>query len=429
MKSGFGKIVCYVLTAIFALMIVGGAAAIIVKARDAFAPIGGGDRTVIGFTGMQNEDSTLTWTHDIAQYNGEAAFETHENPAAKPDATHIVAVTSKLDEIFPYKLIREVKDQYGNAFIEFPKLYMSYELDAAGNIEGVNFANYKAGNNYFIPDAYKDAEGKITDAFYIGKYEGYVSAGELVSKTQYQPTGNLTRSECRDLARAYNAKEGNGGYYQQLDISMWTVYQLLTACYLRTMDIQSVNPGIVGQGDALDGPMATGGTEFIKNLTGWQTNTNVNKFLGVENPAGNMASWVDGIRFEQDHIFYIADPDEFSDVEGGVDLGFARPLSTGVIRALRPGTGDKAHSVIFPALLDDTDWSADELKLNYTADIYSVYNYSGGKTMYVGGCWTGEAFEAAVYGLFSSASGLTETGVFPEVGARLCARSIQEAKA
>ncbi len=404
-KMSAGKVAAIVIACIVGAGVIAGSAVAIVKNKDKVITVDGNiKRTVIGFKGMTDESGELTWTGDIAKYNDKEAYETEASGS-------YVKVTSKLDDVFPYNAIGEVQDKNGNEFVRFPKMYMSYEKNGFGYIDGVNFANYKVNDSYFISDAWlnPDGSGNYVDYFYIGKYEASGSASKIYSKVGETPLTDETREDFRTAARSYGTAKNNYNGYQQLDIAMYTVYAFLTSCYYRTENIETVYSGDTDKEEA----DITGTTDGCNSLNGWNTLTHAVKMLGVENAYGSVFEWCDGIYFEKDRVFYISNPTKFSDTKDGLNIGFARPTESGYIEFLKAGTSSFTQSVIFPAVLGG---SAD----TFEGDYY-LYEETG-TVLTVGGYFAGGSNAGLWYfsGNFSAEQKQTYCG------GRLCARNLKD---
>ncbi len=404
-KMSAGKIAAMVLACIVGAGVIAGSAALIVKNKDKIITVDGNlNRTVIGFKGMTDESGELTWTGDIAKYNDKEAYETEESGS-------YVKVTSELDNVFPYNSIIEVQDKSGNEFVGFPKMYMAYEKNGFGYIDGVSFANYKVNDNYFISDAWlnPDGSGNYVEYFYMGKYEASGSASKIYSKVGETPLVEVTREGFRTAARSYGTTKNNYNGYQQLDIAIYTVYAFLTSCYYRTDNIETVYSGNTDT-EAAD---VTGTTDGCNSLNGWNTSTHAVKMLGIENFYGSLGEWCDGIYFEKDRVFYISNPTKFSDTEGGLNIGFARPAESGWVEYLKTGTSEYTQSIIFVAVIGG---SAD----TYEGDYYSYEEI--GVVLEIGGYWG----DTVKDGLYTLSANHPASGSYQGTGGRLCGRNLKD---
>ena len=272
----------------------------------------------------------------------------------------------------------------------------------------MNFANYKVNDSYFISDAWlnPDGSGEYLDYFYMGKYEASGSASKIYSKVGETPFTNIKREGFRTAARSYGTSKNNYNGYQQLDMAMYTVYAFLTSCYYRTDNIETVYSGDTDTEKA----DITGTTDGCNGLNGWNTSTHAVKMLGVENIYGSVWEFCDGMYFENDRVFYISNPAKFSDTEGGLNIGFARPMTGGWVQALKAGTSSYTQSVIFIAAVGSTNEG-------YEGDRFDA---DPGNILGVGGCWT-SGIKAGLWLL-----DINEDTSSTSVGARLCGRGLKD---
>lgn len=279
--------------------------------------------TVLGFTGLSSNPQKLSLVGDAA---GVASYTTIDEGV-------YVSVQNELDDMFPFNQIEEYTDEYGNVFVKFPKLYMKWVLNKDGYIDGVSISNKQVDDTYFIPDAYLNpvssylSEGLYNDYFSIGKYEMSGDAAQGYSKSGAEVVANLTRAQARGAARAYGTVLELYNGYQQLDLSQWTVYNVLCMLYYQTADVQRVAYGCGSVGTSF----TTGTTDGCLGLSGWNTKTGSVKMLGVENPYGNYFAYLDGITVKDGAAYVYAYPQNYADsIEGAikVDADFSMRMSS-----------------------------------------------------------------------------------------------------
>lgn len=290
-----------------------------------------------------------------------------------------VSVTNPLDSYFPFNQISEFTDASGNVFVKFPKLWMKWVLDSDGCINGYKFANAKADNDYFIPDAFldpRDSTGATyLDYFALGKYEASGSTTKMYSKSGQTCLVSVTRDQCRIAARAYGANSNHYNGYQQLDMAQYTLYNLLCMMYYQTANIQTVYAGRTSHSNAT----TTGSCNGVTGKNGWNTSTGCVKMLGIENPYGNIFKWVDGIYFNSSAIYIHRFPYQFADSStNATSIGFSRPTSSGYISRLKKGTTDAMRSYVYAS-------SASGTESTYYGDYY--WYSSSGTVLRVGGRW------------------------------------------
>ncbi len=358
---------------------------------------------VIGFTGLSNVSGILTWTDDIADLQ-------ISTPYTTSTSGNYVTVTGALDNVFPYNQIQEVEDGQGNTFIRFPKVWIKWINNSAGNLDGIKIANNQVDDDYFVPDCFlnPDMSGDYVDYIDIGKYEGSGSVSRVYSRSGYAPLVSITRSNFRIACRIYGSSENFYNGYQQLDIQTYTLYNFLCMLYYRTANIQTVYEGRTSASNAAQ----TGSTDSISGLNGWNSSTDCVKMLGVENPYGNINKWCDGVYFSSSTIYIQRYPTQYADsTTNGTVMGFSRPTSAGFISALRQGSANATKSAVYCS-------AASGSSSTYVGD-YENYS-SSGIVLHVGGNWN-YASSAGLWGLRgSNAASYAHTSI----GGRLCKRPL-----
>lgn len=350
---------------------------------------------IVGMTGLTNSNSVLTWTDDIADLNTVPPYST------TVDGSNVTA-NCVLQSKWPFTEIQEFTDASGNAFIKFPKMWQKWVTDASGNIDGVKFCNVQADTDYFLSDAYlkSDDTSVYNDYFALGKYEGSGSTTQMYSKTGQTCLVSVTRAQCRTASKA------NGATYQQLDISQYVLYNMLTMLKYRTSNIQSVYAGRT----SFSAATLTGDTDLITGLDGWNTASGAVKMNGVENPYGNIYKWVDGIFFSNTLIYVHRLPTQFADsTTGALNLNILRSsVERGYTKYLKSGATLDTRGYAFC-----TDSSGSNS--TYYADSY--YS-SSGTVLSVGGYWP----SGTSAGLWSLSGRLDASGSYTHVGSRLSYR-------
>jgi hypothetical protein len=291
-------------------------------------------------------------------------------------------------------------------------------LDGDGNIDGIKISNVQVDSDYFIPDAFLDPTdtNNYLDYFALGKYEASGSSSKMYSKSGQACYANMTRAAARTAARAYGTAENAYNGYQQIDLSMLTLYNFLCMLYYKTPNIQRVyggrtNSETTGWGSAAN----TGSCDGITGLNGWDTVTNCVKMLGIENPFGNINKWIDGVYFSTTAIYAHRLPQQYADsTASAVNLGFTRPTTIGYIAKLKKGTSDATRSFVYCA--DVTGGSATK----FVGD-NCPYDASG-VVLYAGGSWSGTS-NAGLWCLVGSGAASYATS---STGARLAYRPVNE---
>lgn len=363
-------------------------------------------QNVIGFTGLTNYlDPTpdLVFTDDI---------ESLEKYSTTTNGNY-VSVTNPLDDFFPYNQIEEFTDEHGNVFVKFPRMWIKWVLDGSGNIDGIKISNVQADPDFFIPDAFLDPKDGVShlDYFALGKYEASGSTGKIYSKSGQTCLVSITRAQARTAARAYALPGAYYGGYQQIDFSMFTLYNFLCMLYYKTPNIQKVYVGRTSRSNANQ----TGSCDGVVGYNGWNTSTGCVKMLGIENPYGNIYKWIDGVYFSTTAIYVHRLPQQYADsTTNAVNLGFTRPTTQNFIAKLKKGTSDATRSFVYCA--DVTGGSATK----FVGD--NCYYDASGVVLCAGGSW-GSTSSAGLW-CFSGrvAASYTDSGV----GGRLAYRPVNE---
>ena len=331
------------------------------------------DTVVLGFTGLSDSSGELTYTDDIANANSYSLTETGV----------YVNVSSPLDNMFPFCEIEEFTDSHGNVFVKYPKCYIKFVTNSDGVIDGFKVSNVQAEEDMFIPDCFldpSDPEGyTYLDYFALGKYEMSGSQTQGYSKSGQTCLVSITRDNARTAARSYGDSSNYYNGYQLQDYSMTVLYNFLCMTYYKTANIQTVYGGRTGAVSSWSSASATGTTDPIEGLNGWNTTTDCVKMLGIENPYGNVSEWCDGIVFSKTKVYMFRLPHNYSDSTTGANsFAYARPSTSGFISAFKPGNTAATKSYVFPT---EASGSAS----TFVGD--QAYYSETGTVLCVGGSW------------------------------------------
>jgi hypothetical protein len=219
-------------------------------------PRGGIETVVYGVSWDKGESPTLTRTDDSVGFTAEAGVDGS-------------TVTNDFDTAEIYKDITDIEDSLGNKFVRIPKFYIKKTKSAATRTWQIS--NVK-GAGYYLPACFYDYENEEELPYvYVGKHLGYVDAGVLQSIPDVYPTVNTNIVDFRTAAEANNA----GGLlgYQQLDIHVYDMLQVLFYVEFATLDSQSIMRGFTsGNYNAADVLTAdtspAGNTLVVANATG-----------------------------------------------------------------------------------------------------------------------------------------------------------------
>lgn len=359
--------------------------------------------TVVGFKGLTDDASPtpeFVYTDDIAECGKYTVTEDENN----------YTVTSPLDTVFPFCDISEYTDASGNVFVKFPKMWLKWIYDDNGDIDGIKISDAQIDDGYFIPDAFLDpaGTGNYLDYFALGKYEATEAGQKLRSASGAPCRVRKTRADFRAAARAYGTAANAYNGYQQIDLSMLTLYNFLCMMYYKTPNIQAVFPGRTNESGAAN----TGSCDGIAGLNGSSKETKCVKMLGVENPYGNIFKWIDGVTFKRGKVLAQRLPTQYSDTEeNGIPLGFSRPTSDGYVSRVRNGSKPETRSYVYPSeCSEDGDANSGD---------YCYYDASG-VVLCAGGSWSSTSYA----GLWCLRGSNTASYASSNVGGRLAYRPL-----
>ena len=180
-------------------------------------------------------------------------------------------VTNDFDTASIYSEFTEVTDAYGNVFIRIPKFYIR-KTDIAG-FKSWQISKAKLPGSY-IPWCFMNfSTGLYNDYIYVGKYPAgttLVGGTKLNSLPDEYPLINKNIVEFRTYAEANNTGGLNG--YQQLDIHVYDMLQVLFTIEFATLNSQGVMAGWTsGQynaAHALTADTVAANTIVVSNATG-----------------------------------------------------------------------------------------------------------------------------------------------------------------
>lgn len=196
-------------------------------------------------------------------------------------------ISSDFDNAEIYKDIKEWTDDQNNVFVQVPKHYVKYTWD---QVEGtlttkISLEQYEGFQLY--PCFVKD-DGTEIDYLNIGKYSATGSSSRATSVSGLATLVNVTMDQMRTAAKA------NGEGYQQLDYWTYAMLQDLFKIEFATTNSQAIMRGCVAQSAA----QVSGQCDFLgANKSGWNTETGVMAYRGIENIYGNVWQWCDGVSF------------------------------------------------------------------------------------------------------------------------------------
>lgn len=184
---------------------------------------GGPSAKIYGVSWDKSATVTLTRTDDAAGMTAAAGVGAG-------------TVTNDFDTAEIYSEITEVEDALGNKFVRIPKFYIK-------KTDGVDYKTWQISKRYFagayLPWCFYNFSTGGSYAYVdVGKYPASLSgANKLESKADVFPLVDKNIVEFRGYAQA------NGAGYQQLDIHVYDMLQVLFLVEFATLDSQSVMYG------------------------------------------------------------------------------------------------------------------------------------------------------------------------------------------
>lgn len=211
---------------------------------------------VYGVSWDKGEIPTLTRTNDAVGMT--AAVGVDSEPAV-----------NDFDTAEIYREIKEVEDSLGNTFVRIPKFWIR-------KMDGTSIKTWQISKQHFsgayLPACFWDfTNGVELDYVYVGKHLGYVDAGVLQSIPDVYPTVNTNIVDFRTAAEANNTVDLLG--YQQMDIHVYDMLQVLFYVEFATLNSQSIMAGYTaGRYNAADTLTAdtspAGNTLVVSNEVG-----------------------------------------------------------------------------------------------------------------------------------------------------------------
>lgn len=361
---------------------------------------------IYGVNGVGGENPQLTRTDDatgLKYYKGKQEIE------------------SDFSLCYPWGMIHDVTDEFGNVFVKIPKFYSRVTKNPNGTYKyQISGIRYEGFSTLFI-----DGKGNEIPYVLIGKYEGSGSKSRIYSKSGKNVLGSILISGARNACRA------NGEGYQQFDFLLDGIIKHLFLVEFATTNCQSIMAGWTSGTAAL----ITGHTDSVKTASG-SCNTNHDvlcdnihgdglhacKYRGIENPWGNACIWIDGINIREEKIFICTDPTSY---QSGI---YTPPYFYVGDRVRKDGfvrTVTQFEKMPLIGYISEVIGMAGDGEQYYYDKYYCDYTFhkpSNGTTIFTGGHWT----ENGRIGLwFWNSMNNHATGNNTYIGARLCYKPIK----
>ena len=231
-------------------------------------------------------------------------------------------IKSDFDSCYPFCEMREEVDGLGNVFIRIPKFYSKITPNANGTHKlQISGCRYDGFSTLFI-----DGQGNELDYVLVGKYEGSCDSSDYNTAKMKSVSGATVKVSI-NITNYRKACMNNGDGYQQYDFLIDAIIKQLFMIEFATTHSQSIMTGWTNGSNTA--ALVTGHTDNVKTASGsWNNNhdaetdawTDVTcntdgyhacKYRGIENPFGNTWTFVDGINFNNDKVFFCADPTHY----------------------------------------------------------------------------------------------------------------------
>ena len=307
--------------------------------------------------------------------------------------------SSPFDNIMPWSGMEIVEDAEAGTLVKIPKFYYQWVRDGA-SME-LRIANEQL-DGFFTSPAHADRGDGVgeRDVVYVGRY--HCSNVDYKSTTGVLPKGSVTRENFRTSIHAL------GSNIWQYDFAMyWTI------CMLYLVEFADWNSqACIGYGCGTTSSKANeGATDAMQYHTG--TNAANRETYGeiqyrhIEGLWSNVWDWVDGIYFNNNDVYAIKNPTDFSDNANGTFVS-TRAVSDGVPQTFTEPTASGYEYALYPATATGFDYAA------RTCDRY-FFGSSGG-VLSVGGSYDSHG---QVSGLFFLNGSKSATDSLNIIGSRL----------
>lgn len=304
--------------------------------------------------------------------------------------------SSPFDNIMPWSGMQIVEDAEAGTLVSIPKFY--YQWVRGDTSMEIRISNEPL-DGFHVSPAHADRGDGVgeRDVVYVGRYHSALST--FKSTSGVSPDYEETRATFR--TRIHNV----GADIWQYDFAMyWTIRILYLVEYANWSTYATIGEGCrdssssrVNNGTTDAMQYHTGTTASAKDIPGYV------QYRHIEDLWANVADWVDGIYFNNDSIYAINNPSDFSDNSNGTLIGI-RPLSSNFICGFTNPNVTGYEYALFP----------NNVSNNSVFD--TLCSNSAGTVLFSGGNYN---VTAGYYGLFYLDSTLTASSSKKYVGCRL----------
>lgn len=219
-----------------------------------------GENVILGVSGLYQSEPALTRTDDAVGLSW---------------AMSNNLISSDFDDKFPFnQMQRETID--GDVFVYVPAMYWRIGYDSNHYITDIAVA----------PAAMAVGENQIlahSDAFYYGAYGARIVDGQMRSVGNGSRSGNYTRAQFREYAKAHGAK------YRQLDLYHMRILDFLWLIEFATKNSDAVMQGLTSYGGTC------GSTDSLTVPSGQLSSGGRMRWRYIEDFIGNGLEFFDGL--------------------------------------------------------------------------------------------------------------------------------------
>lgn len=313
--------------------------------------------------------STTVWTRTDA-----AATFSNPSPAVANGTG-----SSPFDNLYPWNGMVRVTDAEAGELVAIPKFYYKFSVPASGSGLKLQIAD-KPVSGFYVSPAHSDRGDGYgeREVVYVGRYH---CGSDYKSATNVAQVCSITRSTARTNISAL------GDSIWQWDFALWRTIQMLYLVEFADWNSQAV----IGYGCSESGSKANNGrTDVMQYHTGTtaasRTTYGYTQYRNIEGLWDSAYDWLDGVYNSNNGINVIMNPNDYSDTENGVNIGYPAYVG-GYQSAMTISPINGFNWAIYPSEIDGS-------KSTHITD-YWCFDLSN-PCWYVGSSY----YKNLVYGLF-----------------------------
>lgn len=273
----------------------------------------------------------------------------------------VEAVNNGFDAKIPWSEIEEITDENGNVWIKIPKFYTKYVIED-GVIKERYISEYNCGKEWHLNPIFIKNNGTEADHFLVSKYLLGLENGKVCSKSGLAPYTEVSAVAARAAANEYDKSDTSGYEYSLFDI--WALIALQDLCLIEfaASDVTSIIQGRTNSNYksnlTASGDLDTIGTNVASGSSSISAAKDEGlycmKYRGIENLWGNGRTFVDGICYYNNKIWYTSNSANYGDYDKYTESDIAFATSNGYVHQL----GFDANScLVLPAVTDTSSGS------------------------------------------------------------------------